>query len=70
MPNFNPQEEARLKKIFNQYKQEVSPLGIKERQAQLKKAQEAIAQVEEMGFGTVWVPEAVLREPFASTSLS
>ena len=38
----NPQEEARLKKILNQYKQEVSPLGIKERQAQLKKAQEAL----------------------------
>jgi hypothetical protein len=38
----NPQEEARLRRIFNQYKQEVSPLGIKERQAQLKKAQEAI----------------------------
>ena len=32
-------------------------------------AQEGIAQVEEMGFSTVWVPEAVLREPFASTSL-
>ena len=35
----------------------------------MAKAQEAIAQVEEMGFSTVWVPEAVLREPFASTSL-
>jgi probable F420-dependent oxidoreductase len=35
----------------------------------MAKAQEAIAQVEGMGFGTVWVPEAVLREPFASTSL-
>ena len=35
----------------------------------MTKAQEAIAQVEAMGFGTVWVPEAVLREPFASTSL-
>jgi len=35
----------------------------------MAKAQEAIAQVEAMGFGTVWVPEAVLREPFASTSL-
>ena len=35
----------------------------------MKKAQEGIAQVEEMGFSTVWVPEAVLREPFASTSL-
>jgi hypothetical protein len=38
----NPKEEARLRKIFNQYKQEVSPLGIQARQAQLKKAQEAI----------------------------
>lgn len=35
----------------------------------MSKAQEAIAQVEEMGFQAVWVPEAVLREPFASTSL-
>ena len=35
----------------------------------MKKAQEAIAQVETMGFKAVWVPEAVLREPFASTSL-
>lgn len=32
-------------------------------------AQEAIARVEEMGFKAVWVPEAVGREPFASTSL-
>ena len=38
----NPQEEARLKKILNQYKQEVSPLGIKERQMQLDKAQRAL----------------------------
>jgi probable F420-dependent oxidoreductase len=35
----------------------------------MKKAQEAIAQVEEMGYSAVWVPEAVLREPFASTAL-
>lgn len=35
----------------------------------MTKAQEAIAQVEEMGYGAVWVPEAVIREPFASTSL-
>lgn len=35
----------------------------------MSKAQEAIAHVEEMGFEAVWVPEAVLREPFASTSL-
>lgn len=35
----------------------------------MKKAQEAIAQVEDMGYSAVWVPEAVLREPFASTAL-
>lgn len=35
----------------------------------MSKAQEAIAQVEEMGYGAVWVPEATVREPFASTSL-
>lgn len=35
----------------------------------MSKAQEAIAEVEEMGYGAVWVPEAVLREPFASTAL-
>lgn len=35
----------------------------------MAKSQEAIAQVEEMGYGAVWVPEAVIREPFASTAL-
>lgn len=35
----------------------------------MSKAQEAIAEVEEMGFSALWVPEAVLREPFASTAL-
>jgi probable F420-dependent oxidoreductase len=35
----------------------------------MSKAQEAIAEVEEMGYCAVWVPEAVLREPFASTAL-
>ena len=35
----------------------------------MTKAQEAIAQVEEMSYGAVWVPEAVIREPFASTAL-
>ncbi len=35
----------------------------------MKTAQSAVARIEEMGFGTVWVPEAVGREPFASTSL-
>ncbi|MGA0118659.1 MAG: LLM class flavin-dependent oxidoreductase, partial [Ilumatobacteraceae bacterium] len=32
-------------------------------------AQEGIARVEEMGFSTVWVPEAVLREAFSSCAL-
>lgn len=35
----------------------------------MKTAQEGIARVEQMGFSAVWVPEAVLREPFASTAL-
>jgi len=35
----------------------------------MSKAQEAIAEVEEMGYSAVWVPEAVLREPFASSAL-
>ena len=35
----------------------------------MTKAQEAIAKVEEMGYGAVWVPEATIREPFASTAL-
>lgn len=32
-------------------------------------AQEAAAEIEEMGYRTVWVPEAVGREPFASCGL-
>lgn len=32
-------------------------------------AQDAVRRIEEMGFRTVWVPEAVGREPFASTSM-
>jgi len=35
----------------------------------MAKAQEAVAEVEELGFGAVWVPEAVGREPFANTAL-
>lgn len=35
----------------------------------MSRAQEAIAEVEQMGYSAVWVPEAVLREPFASTAL-
>jgi probable F420-dependent oxidoreductase len=32
-------------------------------------AQEAVAEIEQMGYRTVWVPEAVGREPFASCGL-
>ena len=32
-------------------------------------AQEAMAEIESLGFGAVWVPEAVLREPFANAAL-
>ena len=35
----------------------------------MKQAQKVAAQIEELGFGTVWVPEAVGREPFASCGL-
>lgn len=32
-------------------------------------AQEAVAELEELGYGAVWVPEAVNREPFVNASL-
>ena len=32
----------------------------------MSKAKEAVIELEELGFGCVWVPEAVTREPFAS----
>jgi probable F420-dependent oxidoreductase len=32
-------------------------------------AQDAMAELESIGFGTVWIPEAVGREPFASAAL-
>lgn len=35
----------------------------------MREAQKYAAQIEELGFRAVWVPEAVGREPFASTSL-
>lgn len=35
----------------------------------MREAQKAAARIEELGFRTVWVPEAVGREPFASSSL-
>ena len=35
----------------------------------MSKAQEAARELEELGYGCIWVPEAVGREPFASCSL-
>ena len=35
----------------------------------MARSQEAIAELEALGFGAVWVPEAAGREPFASTAL-
>lgn len=35
----------------------------------MAKSQEAAAEIDEMGFGTVWLPEAVGREAFASSAL-
>ncbi len=35
----------------------------------MAQAQEAIGELESLGYGAVWVPEAVLREPFANAAL-
>ena len=35
----------------------------------MSKAQEAARELEELGYGCIWVPEAVGREPFASCAL-
>jgi alkanesulfonate monooxygenase SsuD/methylene tetrahydromethanopterin reductase-like flavin-dependent oxidoreductase (luciferase family) len=35
----------------------------------MSKAQEAAHELEELGYGCIWVPEAVGREPFASCAL-
>ncbi|MEY4339787.1 MAG: hypothetical protein RLZ14_1637 [Actinomycetota bacterium] len=35
----------------------------------MRRAQEAVAELDELGFGCIWVPEAVGREPFANASL-
>jgi probable F420-dependent oxidoreductase len=35
----------------------------------MAKAQEAAAEIDEMGFGTVWLPEAIGREIFSSSAL-
>ncbi len=34
-----------------------------------RRAQEAVAEIESLGFGAVWIPEAVGREPFAHAAL-
>jgi probable F420-dependent oxidoreductase len=35
----------------------------------MARAQEAVAELDELGFGALWVPEAVAREPFANAAL-
>ena len=35
----------------------------------MARAREAVAELEELGYGCIWVPEAVGREPFANASL-
>ncbi|MEI6744095.1 MAG: LLM class flavin-dependent oxidoreductase, partial [bacterium] len=35
----------------------------------MAKAQEAAAEIDELGFGTVWLPEAIGREIFSSSAL-
>lgn len=37
--------------------------------APMAQAKEAVAELEELGFGAVWIPEAVGREPFAHAAL-
>lgn len=34
-----------------------------------RRAQEAVAEIESLGFGAVWIPEAVGREPFAHAAM-
>jgi probable F420-dependent oxidoreductase len=35
----------------------------------MARAREAVAEIEELGFGAIWVPEAVGREPFANAAM-
>lgn len=42
------------------YQLDVQPMAI---------AQQAAAELDELGFGALWVPEAIAREPFANTAL-
>lgn len=35
----------------------------------MRQAQEAVAEIESLGFGAIWFPESVTREPFANAAL-
>jgi probable F420-dependent oxidoreductase len=35
----------------------------------MSRAQDAAAEIEELGFGALWIPEALAREPFANAAL-
>ena len=50
----------------------LGPLGIWSFQLDVQpmiRAQGAVAELDELGFGALWVPEAVAREPFANAAL-
>lgn len=50
----------------------LGPLGIWSYQLDVQpmsRAQDAAAELDEMGFGALWVPEAIAREPFANAAL-
>ncbi|GHE79397.1 LLM class F420-dependent oxidoreductase [Amycolatopsis deserti] len=50
----------------------LGPLGIWSYQLDVRpmaEAQKAAAELDELGFGALWVPEAVAREPFANVAL-
>lgn len=35
----------------------------------MARAQHAVAELDDLGFGALWIPEAVTREPFANAAL-
>lgn len=50
----------------------LGPLGIWSYQLDVQpmsRAQDAAAELDDMGFGALWVPEAIAREPFANAAL-
>lgn len=51
---------------------QLGPLGIWTSHLEMQPmacVQEAVAELDELGFGTLWVPEAAAREPFANAAL-